>query len=82
MFCYILNFQPGLTHTFLLYFKPVTRNLSTYKLMLHAFVLNNTFVNKVKIKLAENRANGINTLKLNFSYLKIIYILHLRYDPK
>ena len=82
MFCYALNIQPGLTHTFLLYFKPVTGNLNTYKLMLQAFFLNNTFISKVRMKLAENHANGINILKLNFSYLKIIHILYIRYDPK
>ena len=43
MFCYALNIQPGLTHTFLLYFKPVTGNLNTYKLMLHAFFFEQHF---------------------------------------
>ena len=43
MFCYILNFQPWLTHTFLLHFKPVTGNLNTYKLMLHAFFEQNFY---------------------------------------
>ena len=40
----------------------------------------NTF--NARLKLKKNQANAKDTLRLNFCYLKIIRILHLRYHPK
>ena len=51
---------------------------------IHAFFINNTFINKVRLKLEKKkiRQKLSNTLRLNLHNLKIINFHHPRHHPK
>ena len=49
---------------------------------IQAFFINNTFISNARLKLAKIKQMLSKNLRLNFSYLKIIHILHPRYHPK
>ena len=48
----------------------------------YVFLISNIFISKARMKLTKTKQMSSNTLRLNFCYLKIIYILHPRYHPK
>ena len=49
---------------------------------MHAFFVRNVFISNARLKLAKYQANAKQHTEMNFFYLKIIHILHQRYDPK
>ena len=49
---------------------------------IHAFFISNTFISNARLKLAKDQENAKHTLRLGFSYLKIMHILQPRYHPK
>ena len=55
-----------------------TADLFTYT----SFFTNNTFISNARLKFAENQTNVKQHPETNFSYLKIIQILHSRYHLK
>ena len=62
------------------YFKKDDR--TKMKKYIRFLFIRNTFISKARLKLAKNQANASNTLRLNFSYLTIIHILHRHNHPK
>ena len=51
-------------------------------MILHTFFISNTFISKARLKLAKKITQMLcNTLRLEFCYLKIIYVLHPPHHP-